>query len=206
MKRPNTSYLAPLLKVAALLFILNLLSLPSWAWQNDQEGEPVQEVQGYPVMVDGYEMFRVHQTLGAATAQQRAERISEALEELAKAQDFNPAEIKANEEGGVATVRYGDQLIVTINDAEAKVSGLPRKALAIQYARLLQERLRHAPEEHTPRFLWWAAGKAAATVAIYVVVVWLILLVSRGVIRLLETSAKTRIKGIKIQQSETAAR
>ncbi len=202
MKRPSTSYLAPLLKVVALLIILNLLSLPSWAWQNDQEGEPVQEVQGYPVMVDGYEMFRVHQTLGAASPQIRAERISEALEELAKAQDFNPAEIKANEEGGVATVRYGDRLIVTINDAEAKVSGLPRNALAMQYAGLLQEKIAKVHSEHTPRFLWWAVGKAAALAAMYFVVVWLILLVSRGVIRLLETSAKTRMKGIKIQESE----
>ena len=80
--------------------------------------------------MDGYEVFRVHQNLGAATAEERAERISAGLEELAKAQDFNPEDIKANEEGGVATVRYGDQLIVTINDAEAHGTGLPRKALA----------------------------------------------------------------------------
>ncbi len=202
MKLPKEPNVASLLKVAALLFLIHLVVLPAFAWQNDQEGEPVQEVKGYPVMVDGYEMFRVHQTLGAASAQMRAERISAALEELAKAQDFDPQNIQANEEGGVATVRYGDQLIVTINDAEAKVSGLPRKALAIQYVRLLQEKLPLVREQHTPRFLWWAAGKAAATVAIFVAVVWLILLVSRGVIRLLETSAKTRMKGIKIQQSE----
>jgi small-conductance mechanosensitive channel len=202
VKLPKEPKVASLLKVAALLFLIHLVVLPAFAWQNDREGEPVQEVKGYPVMVDGYEMFRVHQALGAASAEMRAERISAALEELAKAQDFNPQDIQANEEGGVATVRYGDQLIVTINDAEAKVSGLPRKALAIQYVRLLQEKLPVVREQHTPRFLWWAAGKAAATLLVYVVAVWLVVLAARWLVHLLQSSAKARIKGIKIQQSE----
>jgi len=202
VNRPNSSYLARLLKVATLFFLLNLISLPSWAWQNDEESASAQEKQGYPVMVDGYEVFRVRQNLGAATAEQRAERISAGLEELAKAQDFNPQDIKANEEGGVATVRYGDQLIVTINDAEAKPTGLPRKALAMQYARLVEEKLALAREQHTPRYLWRAAAYAAATVVIYCVLVWLVLAGTRWVVNVLPTSAAARFKGIKIQQSE----
>ena len=202
VKLPKKSNVASLIKVTALLFVFHLVVLPAFAWQNDQEGEPVQEIKGYPVMVDGYEMFRVHQNLGAASAEMRAERISAALEELAKAQDFNPQDIKANEEGGVATVRYGDQLIVTINDAEAKGTGLPRKALAMQYARLLQEKLPVVREQHTPRYLWRAAAKAAATVLVYFALVWLLLAVTRWVTKLLQTSAKAKIKGIKIQQSE----
>src|SRR5271167_4791376 len=95
VKLPNKPYLASLLKVAALLFLFNLITLPAFAWQNDEESAPVEEQRGYPVMVDGYEVFRVHQKLGAATAEQRAERISAALEDLAKAQDFNPQDIKA---------------------------------------------------------------------------------------------------------------
>jgi len=200
--RPNTSCLAPVLKLAALVFLINLIALPSVAWQSDEESASAQQHQGYPVIVDGYEVFRVRQNLGAATAEQRAERISGALEDLAKAQDFNPENITANEEGGVATVRYGDQLIVTINDAEAKATGLPRKALAIQYTKLLQEKLAVAREQHTPRYLWRAAAYATGTVLAYLVLVWLLVIATRGIVRLLETSAKSRIKGIKIQQSE----
>ena len=202
MTRPKSSYLVPLIKVAMLLFLLNLVSLPSLAWQNDEESAPVQERQGYPVMVDGYEVFRVHQNLGAVTAEERAERISAALDELAKAQDFRPEDIKANEEGGVATVRYGDQLIVTINDAEARGSGLPRKALAMQYAKLVQEKIAIAREQHTPRYLWQATAYAAATAVIYGLLVWLVLWGTRWVVNTLQTSAAARIKSIKIQQSE----
>jgi len=202
VKRRNSSSLAPLLKAAALFFLLSMVSLPSRAWQSDEESAPAQQQRGYPVMVDGYEVFRVHQNLGAATAEQRAQRISAGLEELAKAQDFNPQNITANEEGGVATVRYGDQLIVTINDAEAKGTGLPRKALAMQYVKLVQEKLAMAREQHTPRYLWHAAAYAAATVVIYAILVWLVLAGARWLIKTLQTSAAARFKGIKIQQSE----
>jgi small-conductance mechanosensitive channel len=199
--RPNTSCLASALKLAVLAFLINLIALPSLA-QSDEESASVQQHQGYPVIVDGYEVFRVRQNLGAATAEERAERISAGLEDLAKAQDFNPENITANEEGGIATVRYGDQLIVTINDAEAKATGLPRKALAIQYVKLLQERLAIAREQHTPRYLWRAAAYAVVTVLAYLALAWLVVRATRGIISLLETSAKSRIRGIKIQQSE----
>ena len=182
--------------------MLVLLPLPAVGWQSDEESAPAQVKQGYPVVVDGYEIFRVHERLGAASAEERAQRISAALEDLATAEDFDPKNLQATDEGGVTTVRYGDQLIVTINDAEAHDTGLPRQALAEQYSALLQEKLNLAREQHTPRYLWHAAGYAAATVLIYGIVVWLIVLGSRWLLRTLETSPKAKIKGIKIQQSE----
>ncbi|HEY4901135.1 MAG TPA: mechanosensitive ion channel family protein [Terriglobales bacterium] len=109
---------------------------------------------------------------------------------------------KTAEDGGVTTIRYGDQLVMTINDAEAHGTGLPRQALARQYSGLIQEKLKLAREQHTSRYLWRAAAYAAATVIIYVIVVWLIVVASRWLLRTLETSAKAKIKGIKIQQSE----
>jgi len=184
------------------IVILALLPLPAAGWQSDEESAPAQEKQGYPVIVDGYEIFRVHQNLGAASAQERAERISAEMEALATANDFDPSLFKTVEEGGVTTIRYGDQLIMTLNDAEAHGTGLPRQALAKQYAALIQEKLTMAREQHTARYLWRAAAYAAATVLVYAVVVWLIVMGTRWILRTLETSAKAKIKGIKIQQSE----
>ena len=205
MKRPNASYLVPLIKVATLLFLLNLVSLPSWAWQNDEESAPAQEKRGYPVTVDGYEVFRIHQSLGAASAELRAERISAALQELVRAQDFDPQQIHATEEEGVTTVRYVEELVVTINDAEAKGSGLPRSALAKQYAALLQEKLAAAHEQHSPRYLWRAGIYAAIAVLIYLVVVWLVIVATRWTIERIQRSTTAQEVGIKIQESEILA-
>jgi small-conductance mechanosensitive channel len=202
LKRTNILRLPAILISAIFVVMLALFPLPAVGWQSDDESASAQQQQGYPAIVDGYEVFRVRQNLGAATAEQRAQRISAALEDLAKARDFNPDDIKVNEEGGVATVRYGDQLIVTINDAEARGSGLPRRALGYQYAKLIQEKLALAREQHTPRYLWRAAAYAAATVLIYLVAIWLVVVGTRRAVKILETSAAARIKGIKIQQSE----
>ena len=91
-----------------VVFILFLLSLPVLAWQPDNEEATAEKKQGYPVSVDGYELFRIHQTLGAASPQLRAERISATLEELAKAQDFDPKKFQVNDEGSISPVHYGD--------------------------------------------------------------------------------------------------
>ena len=202
MKRLKEHRLMPLLAVAAQVLILILTSVPAFAWQSDQESAPEQQNQGYPVMVAGYEVFQIHQPLGAASPQERAQRISARLEELARASDFDPAAITIAEEGGVTTIRYGDGLIVTLNDAEARGSGLPRQALASQYAKLLREKLTLAHEQHTPRYLWRAAIYAAITVLIYLLAVCLIVVGTRWMLRTLKTSAGTRFKAIKIQQSE----
>jgi len=182
--------------------ILLLTSFPASAWQGDHETETAEEKQGYPVSVDGYELFRIHETLGAASPQLRAERISAALEDLAKSQDFDPKKFQVSEEGGIATVRYGDQLMVTINDAEAKDSGLPRKALATQYSMILQSKLPEVHEQHTPRYLWKAAIFAAITILIYLGLLWVIIRGTRWILNSLETQSKGPIQGIKIQQSE----
>ena len=182
--------------------ILLLTSFPALATQGDSESATAEEKQGYPVTVDGYDLFHIHETLGAASPQMRAERISAALEDLAQSQDFDPSKFQATEEGGVATVRYGDQLIVTINDAEARGSGLPRKALAAQYALILQTRLPVVHEQHTPRYLWKAAIFAAITILIYLGLLWVIIRGTRWILNSLETQSKGRIHGIRIQQSE----
>jgi small-conductance mechanosensitive channel len=202
VKRPTQSHRSPLVTATAVLFLFTLVALPTFAWQNDEESASAQRQQGYPVIVDGYEVFRIHQNLGAVTAEERAERISAALEELAKAQDFNPEDIKVTEEGGIATVRYSGRLIVTINDAEARGLGLPREALGLQYAKLIQEKLALAREQHTSRYLWRAVIYAAITILVCGLFIWLAVVGARWIVKALETSAAARIKGIKIQQSE----
>ncbi len=201
MKRLNHPS-SSLLLAAVIALILISTPLPLLAWQSDQEAASTQEKQGYPVIVDGYEVFRVHQNLGAASAPERAARISAVLEDLVTSPDFDPSLFKATDEGGVTTIRYGDQLILTINDAEAKGSGLPRNALAQQYIMYLKEKLASARALRSPRYLWRAAIYTAVAIVVYSLVVWLILVGTRWLLRILETSAKARIQAIKIQQAE----
>ena len=56
--------------------------------------------------------------------------------------------------------------------------------------------------QHAPRYLWRAAIYAVVTLLIYVLLVGLVVAGIRWFIKILETSATARIKGIKIQESE----
>jgi small-conductance mechanosensitive channel len=202
LKRVKALRLPTILILAVFVFMLALLPLPAAGWQSNQEGASAQARQGYPVMVDGYEVFRIHQNLGTITAQQRAARISTALEELAAEKDFDPSAFQTVEEAGVTTIHYGDQVIMAITDAEAHGTGLSRQSLAVLYVGLMKSKLAMAHEQHNPRYLWRAAAYAASTILIYLLAVWLIVVASRWLLRTLETLAKSKIKSIKIQQSE----
>ena len=48
VKLPNTSRLAPVLRAAVFLFLVNLVVLPAFAWQNDEESAPAQENKAIP--------------------------------------------------------------------------------------------------------------------------------------------------------------
>ena len=141
MKRVKALRLPTILILAVFVFMLALLPLPAAGWQSNQEGASAQARQGYPVMVDGYEVFRIHQNLGTITAQQRAARISTALEELAAEKDFDPSAFQTVEEAGVTTIHYGDQVIMAITDAEAHGTGLSRQSLAVLYVGLMKSKL-----------------------------------------------------------------
>ncbi len=202
MKRVPRLRLPAILLVIAHILVLTVFSLPSLAWQDNEESATPEEQHGYPVVVDGYEIFRVRQNLGAVAAPERARRISAALEQVATTEDFDPKAIQATEENGVTTVRYRGQLIVTINDAEAHGTGLSRQALATQYIALIQEKLNAARELHSAPYLWRAATYAVVTLLIYVGAVWTIVAASRWLLKTIKTSAKARIRSIKIQESE----
>ena len=154
-------------------------------------------------MVDGYEVFRIHQHLGAAPAEERAERISARLEELATASDFNPKDIKAAEEDGV-----DDGPLRRRVDRDPQRRRGPRiRACRARRSRFstsncFRKSLTLAREQHTPHYLWRAAIYAAVTMLIYLLVLWLIMAGTRWILRTVETSAKVRFKSIKIQQSE----
>ena len=85
---------------------------------------------GYPVMVDGYTVFFIHENMGAASAEQRADAISERIRALARYPKVGPDELKTSDESYGTAVKLGDQIIVLITDDEASDAGLPRQALA----------------------------------------------------------------------------
>jgi len=159
----------------------------------------------YPVTVDGYPIFEIHEALGTNPAGERAAGISRDLQRLVDDPGLDLNLLHAEEESFGTKILFGDELVMVVTPADARRSGLPTNALAFHYISRIKAVVQQARPEHTPRYLWRAAGFALGTLVIYTFLFWLILFVSRRAIHLIETSAKTRIKGLKIQESEILA-
>ena len=157
---------------------------------------------GYPVMVDGYTVFFVHENMGAASAEQRAQRIANRIRAIARDRKADPNQITTSDESYGTTVKLGDQMILLITDDEARDAGLPRQALAIQYVSVIKDAVLRARHERSRKYLLWATAYAVVTLVLYVLLFWAILWVFRKLLHWLERSTHLHIKSLKIQESE----
>lgn len=159
----------------------------------------------YPVVVDGYPIFEIREFLGASLAEERATRISRGLQRLVDDPTLDLNLLHTEDASFGTKIMFGDDLVMVVSPADARHTGIPANALAFQYVKLIRARVEQARPEHTPRYLWRAAGRAAVTLFVFAVVFWLVLLVSRRAIHTIETSAKTKLKALRIQGAEIVA-
>ena len=196
-------------RVFSLFFLLTGLVLGTSASGADavdpSRPNEAQIAEGYPVVVDGYPIFEIREFLGANPAPERAARISRGLQQLVNDPSLDLNLLHTEDESFGTKIVFGDDLVMVVSPADARHTGIPANALAFQYAKLIRAKVEQARSEHTPRYLWKAAARAVLTLVAFVFVFWLALYVSRRALRIIETSAKTKIKSLKIQGAEIVA-
>lgn len=201
----NTDRLSRLFVSLSLTAAL-LMAVATRADAADPNQTPEAQVAvGYPVTVDGYPIFEVHETLGANPAAERAARISKGLQRLVDDPSLDLNQLHTEDESFGTKIVYGDELVMVVTPGDARRGGLPTNAVAFQIISRIKTVVQRARQEHTARYLWRAAGFGLLTLVVFAFLFWLILLVSRRGINLIERSAKTRIKGLKIQGAEIVA-
>jgi small-conductance mechanosensitive channel len=191
-----------------LLFVLTgllLAATPGAVATEPERPNEAQITESYPVVVDGYPIFEIHEFLGANPAQDRATRISLGLQRLVDDPTLDLNLLHTEDESFGTKIMFGDDLVMVVSPADARHTGIPANALAFQYVKLTKAKVGQARSEHTPRYLWKAALRAAITLVVFAAVFWSVLFVSRRTIRAIETSAKTKIKALKIQGAEIIA-
>ncbi len=169
---------------------------------SDVELSSAKPSTGYPVVVDGYTVFTIYENTGATSAQERAQNIAERIRAMARDPKLDPNQLTTSDESFGSEVKFGDQIIVLITDDEARDAGLPRQALAIQYASLIKDAMLRYRQEHSRKYLLWATAYAVVTLALYVLLFWAVLWVFRNFLHWLEKSTRLHIKSLKIQESE----
>ncbi len=118
---------------------------------SSQDPDPEADAdQPAPVLVGGDPVIWVTAGAGPYTTQLRAERIRRRLHEAIRDRTLHDPTVTVIETEGSSELRAGSRLLMVVTPRDARSLGLPRPALALQYARELEaairsERLRYAP-------------------------------------------------------------
>ena len=161
--------------------------------------------QGYPVTVEGHEVFQIYEAFGPISAHDRAEKVSERLSKLVYTPSADLSAITENDSEYGTEIRLGDNVLTIVSDNDAEHMHVARAVLAKYYANQFRNTVLQARHEHSAKFLIRAAIYALATLLLYVLIVWLVVAGSRWLLKRLQRPGTPLIKGIKIQGSEILA-
>src|SRR5271165_4713731 len=204
MLRPPKSRRQNLFTVVALCFLAVIASsILLTAQQSPPPSPPA--AQGYPVTVEGHEVFKVYERIGPFTPQERAQRVSERLTKLVYTPGADVAAITTAESDYGTEIKLGDTVLTIVTDDDAKQAHVVRALLAKYDAGKIRDGIIQARQQHGAKFLIRAAIYALATLLFYALVVWLVVIGSRWLLKRLQRPEALLIKGIKIQKSEILA-
>jgi small-conductance mechanosensitive channel len=184
--------------IACLLFFL-LATIALHAQQPQAAQNP-----GYPVTLEGQEVLRIYEGIGSFTPEERARAASQRLRGLIFAPAANIAAITTADSNYGTEIRLDNRTLLLVTDEDAKQAHIARQLLAKFYAGKIRDAINLARQQHSKKFLIRAVAYAVVTLAIYLLLLWGLIVGCRYLINALESSA-ARIKGIKIQQSEIMA-
>jgi len=189
-------------KLVFLLLILGVfLNSMVFAWDFTElpPGFTV-EKQGAPVELGGKPLFHVRINTKAETAQQIAQRISGRIKKLAQDPTFNPQSITVQDTAWSSDIKAGDQVIIAVWAFWAKVEKRSPEEMARDYADKIRQGIAEYQQEHSLRNL--ITGIVQTLLAL-LVLVFLIMLLNRGVRRLNRAiQVSDRILAVKIGEFE----
>jgi small-conductance mechanosensitive channel len=161
--------------------------------------------QGYAVTVEGHEVYQIYLAYGPFSAHDRAQRVSERLRKLVFTPSADVAAITTFESDYGTEIQLGDVTLALVSDDDAEHMHASRALLAKYYADEMRKAIAQARQEHSAKFLMRAAIYALATLLLYVLIVWLLVVGSRWLLKRLQRPGAPLVKGIKIQTSEILA-
>ncbi|MBE0627371.1 MAG: mechanosensitive ion channel [Burkholderiales bacterium] len=134
-------------------------------------GNATDSLRAAPVTVDGRDLFRVA-GLTLYPAEKRAREISERIGKLAEDPGFSVEQLRLREVEDATEFVVGENRVLALVDADAQLEGLPRKVLAVAYAKQIGDAVRAHREERTAAYLTRSGLYTAAMTAILVLALW----------------------------------
>jgi small-conductance mechanosensitive channel len=155
-----------------------------------------------PVLLSGEPILWIGAGIGPYTTEARAARIGERLRDIVRDRTLRQTPVTITEVSGTSELRVGAKLVMIVTPRDAERFGAPRIALAQQYVGALEDAIRLERERYTPATLMRSAGFAALATAVFALVIWLILKVTRLLRRAVRRRLALRSATLRAMQAE----
>lgn len=157
---------------------------------------------GAPVLLGGDTVFLIRARVGSFGADERAAAVQRRLERLTEDPYFRVDSLRLVPGEASTDIVAGDQVVMTVTDADAAASGVTRAELARRYLQALQRVLRR--ESLAVRLRTIALGAAFALLALLAtfVIVRLVGRVFARAARAVEAGRTTWVPALRLQKQE----
>jgi len=170
-----------MLKVYVLLLLLSVTFFAAAQKNGPAKPAPVTTPQtpviGEPVIVKSDTLFKFYAGQGLFDTKERARIVSGRISEIIAQLDFNADSLRLKNDSALTIISYKSQLIMAVNNADAKFSELDRSSLAASYLSILKTKTGSAFESGNIKQIITNILEALAVV---VVLLLLIRVVNRG--------------------------
>ena len=143
--------------------------------------------EGTPVRLFGRTLFRVWGGLGDFSPEQRAERLTARLEDLARNRDVDPERIRVIDGNDLTTISVGEVILMSVTDDDASALGMTREEAALSY----REKIVTGVQEHREQTTIRGVLEGAAWSALALVLLLLSLRALGAVFQWLDRRTKT---------------
>jgi small-conductance mechanosensitive channel len=130
-------------RIALLVLLLIALAGPAAVQARQDDPTPVPlptplAEEGAPVVVNGRELFRLQTRVGSITATERATLVADHISRLANNPFTGELTVTVVDTENATDIVIGDEVLVSVSDADAAAEGRERQELAQEWAAIIQ--------------------------------------------------------------------
>ena len=195
--------------ILLLLWLLGILALPALAADGAEPATPARAehtashemadaIHLAPVTVDGVTLFQVR-GITAYPAEKRAADIVGRIVKVARDPGISADALRVAERPQGSAILAGEQLLMTVFDADARIDDLERPIVALAYARNIASAIVRYRSDREPQALARGAGYAAGALAALAVWMYGLWRLHRRIAVILEGRYRARLEHLSIQ-------
>ncbi|HVW97915.1 MAG TPA: mechanosensitive ion channel family protein [Mucilaginibacter sp.] len=129
---------------------------------------------GEPVIIKKDTLFKFYAAQGLFDPKERARIVTKRISDVIGRLDFNPDSLVLKNDSLVSIITYRSQILMAVNDEDAKIAELDRKQLATNYLNILKKNLGIVFEDNSIKTIAINILEAITVVVLLIVLIWLV--------------------------------